>query len=219
MPALDNARYEVFAQHYVANGYNSLKAGRAAGVESPTIAQAWSRYPAIRARVGELMESQFMALHVDALAVKEQLARIAFADPRALFDPTTGELKPIHDLDDDTAASIASVDVEIRPAKFSRDGEELRPETKVVKIRRVNPMEALTVLAKHHKVIGDTDDGVNALANALSDRLNAAKRRLLAGQPQAALPAPVDCDVVDVYDPVPVGETHSSADHVLDDLT
>lgn len=199
MPRLDNPRQEIYAQHYVATGFNALKAGRAAGIESPMLAAAWRNYPQIRARIGELLEVQFIALQVDALTVKEQLARIAFADPRALFDDQ-GNLRPIHELDDDTAASITSIDVEIKPAKYSRDGEEITPETKVVKIRRASPMEALTVLAKHHKVIGDSDDGVNALAGALSERLNAAKRRLLGPQPEpSTIPEPVAIPVVEQY--------------------
>lgn len=40
-----------------------------------------------------------------------ELARIAFADPRKLFRPN-GEPIPVHELDDDTAAAVASMEVD-----------------------------------------------------------------------------------------------------------
>jgi phage terminase small subunit len=43
--------------------------------------------------------------------VLRELARAIFADPRKLYDEK-GRLKPIHSLDDDTAAAVASLDVD-----------------------------------------------------------------------------------------------------------
>mgnify|MGYP007004538981 CR=1 FL=1 len=53
--------------------------------------------------------------------------------------------------------------------------------SEVVKIKRYSKLDALVFLGKHFKLVGDDNDGVNAFANALADRLNAAKRRV-AGQ-------------------------------------
>ena len=181
MPALDNYRHELFANHFVANGFNSVKAARAAGWEhaTPAYAGGLRRKPAIEARIRELLADQMDELQVDAVAVKRQLARIAFADPRGLFDDE-GNLIPVHELDDDTAATIAGIEVEV---KAGRDGA---PATRVVKIKRHNSLDALTFLGKHFKLIGDDNDGVNAFANALADRLNAAKRRGVNPIPPAA---------------------------------
>ena len=45
------------------------------------------------------------------------------------------------------------------------------------KVKRGDKLGALTLLAKHFKLVSD-NDGVNALAGALADRLNAAKQRV-----------------------------------------
>lgn len=51
--------------------------------------------------------------------VVQEFVRIGFADLRALFDED-GKLRPIHELDDDTAAALASVEV---VTKSLGDGE------------------------------------------------------------------------------------------------
>lgn len=167
MPALQFPPHEVFAQHYTSNGYNSHKAAAASGLHPSA-----RNNPAVKARIAELMERQFAALQIDALRVKEEIAKVAFGDIRGVF-ADDGSLKHITDMDDETAATISAVDVE-----FKREGPDAPPTT-VVKIRRHDKMAALKLLAQHFKIVGEDNDGVNQLANALADRLNAAKRRIL----------------------------------------
>lgn len=108
MPALQFPPHEVFAQHYTSNGYNSHKAAAASGLHPS------ARYnPAVKARIAELMERQFAALQIDALRVKEELAKVAFGDIRGAFTPE-GNLRHITDMDDETAATISAVDVELK---------------------------------------------------------------------------------------------------------
>lgn len=206
--SLPSVPHEVFAQHYTTNGYNSHAAARAAGLHPS------ARYhPAVKSRIAELMERQFAALQIDALRVKEELARVAFGDVRNLFDER-GNLRPITDLDDDTASTIAAVDVELKS-----QGPDMPPVT-VVKIRRHDKMAALKILAQHFKIIGEDNDGVNALANALADRLTAAKRRMLTPEqaedvepnepeppPALAAPAePTSLSVLDYLPPAPAAQ-------------
>lgn len=167
VPALQHPPHEVFAQHYTSNGYNSHRAAAASGLHPSA-----KNHPAVKGRIAELMQLQFAALQIDALRVKEELARVAFGDVRGLFDDS-GNLRHITDLDDDTAATISAIDVELK-----REGPDAPPTT-VVKIRRHDKMAALKILAQHFKIIGEDNDGVNQLANALADRLNAAKKRIL----------------------------------------
>ncbi len=189
MPKLSDFRREVFAQNFVANGFNSVKAHKAAGLSgNPTAAAGMRRHPEVEERIRELLADQMADLQIDALAVKRQLARIAFSDARALFD-SNGNLIPITDLDDDTAATISSVEVEV---KRDRDGNHV---SDIVKIKRHSSLDALTFLGKHFKLVGNDDDGVNALANALSDRLNAAKRRV-AQRAVAELAPPIEDAVI-----------------------
>ena len=167
MPALQHPPHEVFAQHYTSNGYNSHRAAAASGLHPSA-----KNHPAVKGRIAELMQLQFAALQIDALRVKEELARVAFGDVRGLF-AEDGSLRHITDLDDDTAATISAVDIELKS-----QGPDAPPTT-VVKIRRHDKMAALKILAQHFKIIGEDNDGVNQLANALADRLNAAKKRIL----------------------------------------
>lgn len=200
MPALQYPPHEVFAQHYTSNGYNSHRAAAASGLHPSA-----KNHPAVKGRIAELMQLQFAALQIDALRVKEELARVAFGDVRGLF-AEDGSLRHITDLDDDTAATISAIDVELKS-----QGPDAPPTT-VVKIRRHDKMAALKILAQHFKIIGEDNDGVNQLANALTDRLNAAKKRILTAEDAVIIEpaqdsgstepvAPVLTD--DVADPTP----------------
>lgn len=70
-----------------------------------------------------------------------EAARLALFDPRKLFDDS-GNPKPIHELDDDTAAAIAGVEV------IQTGGEEGPTIIKKYKIADKN--SALEKLFKHH---------------------------------------------------------------------
>lgn len=75
-----------------------------------------------------------------------QLVRMGFSDIRKLFTPS-GQLKNIHDLDDDTAAAIQSIEV---VTKFlpGADGEE--PEIEYVhKVKLADKKGPLELIGKH----------------------------------------------------------------------
>ncbi len=64
----------------------------------------------IRARIKELQAEVAEKLLVSEESVLKEYARIGFSDVRQLFDED-GKLKPVHDLDNDTAAAISAVKV------------------------------------------------------------------------------------------------------------
>lgn len=147
--------------------------------------------PEIRARVAELTDGLLKASDITAARVMQELGRVAFADVRKVFRDD-GTLIPIHELDDDAAASIAGIEhethVKIGPKVTRKEidlatGEETEvteseiTHVRTAKIKRFDKNNALTVLAKHYKIIGDEGDGVNALASALADRLKTARKR------------------------------------------
>ena len=99
--------------------------------------------------------------------------------------------------DDDAAAAVSQIESEEHTA-FKKElridlvtGEQELDEngnpivdTVVVKtytrkVRRFDKNPALNTLAKHFKLVGDEGDGVNALASALADRLQSARKRAL----------------------------------------
>jgi phage terminase small subunit len=178
MPALDKPAQEAFAQSYVTQGFNSRRAAAVSGLAPSAVS-----HPVVQARIRELMELQFATMHVDAERVKQEIARIAFQDVRDLYDDK-GNLIPPHELSDDAAATIAGIDVEIRGGTTNAQGVT-SPIVETRKIRRADKLGALNLLAKHFKIVGDNDDAVGNLADALADRLTRARRRAQgAGQPQ-----------------------------------
>lgn len=180
--ALENRAYEIFAQEY-AQHHNCRKAAIAAG-RSPSTGTSILQRAEVQNRIDQLADQAFTKANITAFRVIKELARIAFADPRGLYDEF-GNFIPVHELDDDTAAVVAGIKVSIEGGKRGRlkrgheesGNEEEMPIIVTKDVKIVGKTEALVVLAKHFKLIGDEADGANALANALADRLNSAKRR------------------------------------------
>ena len=129
--------------------------------------------PRVQKRAQELIRTKFERKNITGDRVMTELARLAFASAKDMFDPKTGEMLSIHDMDDDTAATVVGFDVEERVEGRGDSATTF----KVKKVRRGDKLGALTILAKHFKLVND-NDGVNALAGALADRLNAAKKRI-----------------------------------------
>lgn len=172
MPALADPRHEAFAQHYALNGH-SRQAAIEAG--SPSAGWSMSQRPEVQSRVAELVGRRFAKAAITADRVVLELARIAFADVRDLYDDE-GNLLPPQDLPDDVAAVVSQIKVELA----SHGKGEDRTVAAVIQVKMADKLGALTILAKHFKVIGDEADGVNAIANILAERLNSARARDLA---------------------------------------
>lgn len=183
MPALEFIPYELFAQHYALNGHQH-EAGRIAGYKEKSKAWAIAHRPDVQARVQELIEQRFSKVSITAERTMKELARIAYADIRDLYDEN-GDLLPVHMLPDDVAATVARIEVEIESRD---DGDAIAggampgskaSRTLVItkKIRQSDKMAALALLARHFKIVGEEGEGMNALANALADRLKSARRR------------------------------------------
>ena len=177
---------KLFAQHFVRNGFNAMKAAEAAGFvrPSPTFVRNLADSKPVKEAISELLGPYNDALShiVTPETVKREIARVAFGDIRGLFN-SDGTLKDISDIDDDTAAGISAVEVEVKKTRATDDQEAERTETRVLKIKRYDKLAALNIFARYTKLIGDdAQDGVNALAGALASRLDAAKRRMTDAQ-------------------------------------
>jgi phage terminase small subunit len=169
---IDTARQEEFAQ-CIANGMTSREALTQMGLShSPTNYLKLAKAPGMVERVRTLVAQRLQAAGVTAERTKREIARVAYADVRRIFNKE-GQLLPIHEIDDDTAAAITSITVQTKNVGSLKEPNYVD----VIKIKFASKMDALGLLAKHFKLVNDEGDGVNALANALADRLNAAKRR------------------------------------------
>lgn len=143
MAILDNPRHELFCQElakgtrqdaaYLAAGYNGDK----------TSASRLAAQPEIRARVQELLAAIAERAEISREMVVRELGRIGFSDIRSMFTKT-GAMKRIEDLDDDTAAAIASVEVVTKRVP----GGDAAEVEHVAKIKTWDKRAALVDIAK-----------------------------------------------------------------------
>jgi phage terminase small subunit len=104
--------------------------------------------PKITTRINELKDGHLKRHEVTIDRVLAEYAKLAFLDIRKAFDEE-GNLKPIHELDDDTAAAIAGLEVDKRVSSFV--GEDGKPvaESHLHKIKLSDKKGALDSLARH----------------------------------------------------------------------
>ena len=103
----------LFCHEYIKENFNATQAAINAGYSEKT-----ARYQAsdiltrlnIQQYIGDLKEKMLKKVDVTPERILKEKARIAFLDPRKLFTED-GSLKPIHELDEDVAAAIASIEI------------------------------------------------------------------------------------------------------------
>lgn len=107
------AREVAFAHAYLANGMNGTQAAISAGFSAKGAEVTASRLLRRTKVKAILVEAAKKAAEAGGLTVERTLrevARVAYSDPRKLYDKD-GNLIPVHLLDDDTAATVASIEV------------------------------------------------------------------------------------------------------------
>lgn len=120
---------------YKATG-NAAEAGAARLLRNAKVAEA----------IEEAREARTRRTQVGADDVIRQLVRMGFSDIRKLFTPQ-GQLKPLHELDDDTAAAVASFEVVTK--EIPMPGDE-PPEIEYVhKVKMVDKIKPLELIGKH----------------------------------------------------------------------
>lgn len=131
------------SQACIRTGY-SPKTARSMGVQllaKPNIALA----------VALAMESRSDRTGITADRVLQELARIAFFDPRKLLN-ADGSPKPIQELDDDTAAAIGGLDVQ---EEYMGSGEDRVFVGYVKKYKITDKNTALTNAMRHLGMLRD----------------------------------------------------------------
>lgn len=107
-----NARQSLFVQEYLVD-LNATQAAIRAGYSEKTAAsqgQRLLRNVEIAKHIQKAMDQRANTVQITAERVLLEVARLAMYDPRKFFN-ASGELLGIHDLDDDTAAALAGMDV------------------------------------------------------------------------------------------------------------
>ena len=168
-----NDKQMAFAREYVVD-YNATKAAIRAGYsEKSAYSQAHDllKKPEIMAKISELEAKAARRTEISKDMVLRELARVAFVDPRKLFDEN-GRPKDLESLDDDTAAALASVDI-LEEYDFDDGNRVLIGHTK--KYKWADKLRALEMLGKHLgmftdkvHVEGSVDTGADKLAGILA---------------------------------------------------
>lgn len=121
---------------------------------------------AVAKKLGELHKK----LEVSAERTLNEIARVAYFDIRRLYDEH-GNLKAPQDLDEDTAAALAAIDV---TEEFEGYGKERKSVGFTKKVKVHSKTNALDMLAKHfglfEKDNGQKSDAVTELLNAIANR-------------------------------------------------
>lgn len=177
MPILKNAKHERFAQArasgmtvdaaYVKAGYKPHRSNASRMSANDNIAE----------RIDEILNAGAASAGIDAGQIFREAARIALSDIRSLFD-NNGNLKPVHELDDDTARAIRKVKVITKPGAKD-DGNPIH----VTEIEFWPKMDAIGKLGQHFKLFGDGETGEDPMKRFAALLFQAAARPLPLSEP------------------------------------
>lgn len=143
MKLAPHGRRERFVEEYLVDMNASAAARRAGYSEKSCYSQGARllRDARIVAAIEAARRQRSEATGITAERVLQELAKIAFLDPRLLFD-ADGHLIPLVDLDDERAAVIAGLEVSV---STDEDGTV----TRIAKIKIADKLGALDKLGKH----------------------------------------------------------------------
>lgn len=105
---------KAFVEAFFVHNENITKAAVEAGFSEKTAYQAGSRLlkdVRVSTEIAKRRTEIIAALELSTERTIKEVSRLAFCDPRKLVDEN-GRLKKLHEIDDDTAAAIASVEVD-----------------------------------------------------------------------------------------------------------
>lgn len=189
MPILKNAKHERFAQAR-ASGLTVDAAYAEAGYKPHrSNASRLSANDNISARVDEILNAGAERAGIDAGQIFTESARIALSDIRSLFD-NSGNLKPVHELDDDTARAIKKIKVTTKPGNQD-DGNPIH----VTEIEFWPKMDAIGKLGQHFKLFGEGETGNDPLKRFAELLFRAAARPMPLAEPTTpAMTAQVQID-------------------------
>lgn len=141
----------------------------------------------IQAAIAEEQARLAQNQDVTAERVIKEMAALAFLDPRKFY-AEDGTLKPIKDLDRETAAALTGMDVD---EIYAGSGEDRTAVGVTKKIKYAQKVKSLELLAKHLNLFSDLNvnlnsDALNALLSALpgdfAGRVREALARSLSGK-------------------------------------
>ncbi|MFG1243644.1 terminase small subunit [Xanthobacter sp. V7C-4] len=144
-------KQRVFVREYLVD-LNATQAAIRAGYSPRTAVKIGSENllkPDIAREIQRAMDERAARTGVTAERVLQEIAKLAFLDIRKAFNPD-GSMKPLDQLDDETAAAIAGLEVS---EELDEGGEVVRARLKKLKLS--DKIGALTLLARHLGMLND----------------------------------------------------------------
>ena len=160
----------VFVQEYLVD-LNATQAAIRAGYSAKTAEQQGYQLlqkPSVQAAIAERQKEREQRTAVTADRVLLEAARLALFDPRKLFNDD-GSPKGITELDDDTAAAVAGIEV---VEQFEGSGKDRVFVGYLKKYRIADKNSALEKLFRHHGLYerdnGQKTDPLTSLLHAIA---------------------------------------------------
>ncbi len=148
-----------FVAEYLANGLNATKDAISAGYSEKTADTQGARLlvnvkvaQVIEARTSKIMER----LDVTSDMVVQEIAKLAFFDPRKLFNDD-GSMKLISEIDDHSAVALAGFDV---CELFDGTGDQKHVYGLLKKVKLADKSRDLEVLGRYFKLFSPDKEGL-----------------------------------------------------------
>lgn len=139
-------KQELFCQRYLID-FNATQAAKDAGYsEATAYSTGWEnlRKPEIQQRISEIRQHTGKNFNITRERLAQELAKIAFADVRMIFNED-GSLKRVDEWPDDIAAVIAGVDTD---EIWEGRGESRQKVGETKKLKMWEKTKAIEALAK-----------------------------------------------------------------------
>lgn len=146
-------KQKLFCKYYLIS-FNGTKAAIEAGYSKKTaysIANELLKKKEIQEYLNSQKNEIFKKVDVTKERVLQEIGRIAFSDIRKLYNDN-GSLRTVKDIEDDSAACIAAVEVF---EEFSGRGEDREHIGNTVKVKLWSKEKGLEMLAKHFDIYSD----------------------------------------------------------------
>ena len=167
-------KQELFVKEYLID-LNATQAAIRAGYSKKTsysIGEENLKKPVIAAAIQEAMNNRATRIEITADRVLEEIAKLAFFDPRKFFN-SDGSPIPIQSLDDDTAMALSGIDV---LEEYVGTGKDRVFIGYTKKFKLADKKASLELLGKHLKLF--TDKVEIDLSESLAEAITKAKQRV-----------------------------------------
>jgi phage terminase small subunit len=166
-------KQQMFVREYLVD-LNATQAAIRAGYSAKTAEEQGYqllRKTSVQAAIQLGMDARAQSIEINATRVLKEIGRLAFFDPRKLLN-ADGTPKPIHELDDDTAAAVAGVEIVTK-------GNEDLGYADILKIKLADKSKNLEMLGRHLKLF--TDKIEVDVGGELAQRMKEARERTRQG--------------------------------------